>query len=398
MSSADRNQDAEGKPGAPPDRPARSPSWLPASVLDPLLQYHPVLLGRSPYLLIGLGVGLASLALAQPIVDPEPAAEMAFEVAVPLAGAAVVLYAGWWTTTVERGAQKHASAVIVSLTFMAIAMGTVGVILLTQLPSGVGFDWPFAVATSLTVGALVGIPTGFVFDEVVARQTALEAEYRETKRLNQRLQVVNRVIRHNIRNELTVALGGIEIARSHVASPEATDWADRSTSALERLHDHAEKVLQIDTLEQSTDARTTIDIVGYVSSYLQARQFEAEAVHVETDLPPTAAVRAHPLIGTAIIELIENAIVHNDEDGLVVSVRMTTGDDSVEVSVADTGTGIPPLELESLERGEEAPLSHGEGVGLWLTKWVTEASDGDLRFEANQPTGTIVRLELPRAS
>lgn len=398
MSPSPRDTDV-GQPADPvPGDPDPLPTWLPDAIIEPLTRHRPVLLGHSPYLLLAIGLGLGLLGLAQLLIDSEPLPTAAFEVAVPFVGSAALLYAGWWTTTVDRGPQKHASAVLVSLVFMAIATGMVGFILLTQLPlAPSSFDWPFAVSTALSIGALVGTPTGFVLDEVVARQEALEAEYRETKRLTQRLQVVNRVIRHNIRNELTVALGGIEIARSHVTSPEASAWAERSTAALERLHTHAEKVLQIDSLEQSTAVRTTVDVVGYVSGYLQAQQFDSEGVRIQTDLPDRAEVSAHPLIGTAIIEVIENAVVHNTGDDLAVRVQVEAAADVVDVVVADTGRGIPSIEIESLDRGEADSLQHGEGVGLWLTKWITEASGGELSIEPNEPSGTVVRLRLPAA-
>lgn len=396
--------DALGGPApaepAGPDavRPGRSPSWVPAAFLDPFLRYRPMLFGPSPYLLVAIGLGLGVLAVAQTVVDPEPLRVAAAEIGIPLVAAAGVLYASWWTTSVDRGPQKHASAVLVSLVFMAIAMGTVAVVVLSQLPSdAAGFDWPFAVSTTLSVGALVGTPTGFVLDEVVARQEALEAEYRETKRLNQRLRVVNRVMRHNIRNELTVALGGIDIAGSHLDNPEARAWAERSRAALERLHDHAEKVVKIDSLEQSKDDRMAVDVVGYIKGYLQAQVFGSERVSIETDLPERAEVTAHPLVGTVILEVIENAVEHNEAPDLRVSVRVLEADGEVQIEVADSGGGMPTAELEALERGAEAPLDHSEGVGLWLAKWVTEASGGGLTFEARDPAGTVVRLRLPAA-
>ncbi|MFB6352651.1 MAG: sensor histidine kinase [Halobacteriales archaeon] len=375
----------------------RPPDWLPSAVLDPLVSPRPLVLGRAPFPLMGIAVGLAVLAVAQLAVHPEPPGTATGEVLIPLVGSVAVFYAAWWTTTVERGPQKHAVAVLVTPVFMAIAMGTVGLILLTQLPRPAAFDWPFAVSTTLTIGAVVGVPTGFVLDEVAARQEALEAEYRQSERLNQRLQVVTRVMRHNIRNELTVALGGIDFAASDLASPAARSWVDRSREALERLLDHTEKVIKLESLEQSKADRTTVDVVSYVRGYLQSRALATDGTRLETDLPDRAAVSAHPLIGTAIAEVIENAVVHNDGDDLIVEVDIVAADRWVEIAVADTGEGIPPMELAVLRCGEEDPLDHSQGVGLWLVKWVTEASGGEVSFEENEPCGTVVRLRLPRA-
>ncbi|MFB6080858.1 MAG: sensor histidine kinase [Haloferacaceae archaeon] len=367
-----------------------------------LLRYRPSVPHRSPVALVAIAVGLAVLALGQPILDPEPIGVSLVEILVPCSGAVVVAAAARWTTRIDRGAEKHASAVIVSLVFMAISVGTVGIILVTQLPMNVtGFDYPFAVVTALVAGAVVGTPTGFVFDEVIARQDALEEEYHETTRLNQRLQVLNRVLRHNVRNELTVALGGLEHVDDGLGATadgtDAREWLDRSADALERLLDHAEKLLQIESLERSAGDRMTVDLADYVEGYLRTNDLDTDGISIETDFAESAPIRAHPLAGTVVVETIENAIVHNDSDGLSITVRIVAEDDAVEVVVVDTGEGVPDIELAALDRGEESPLVHGRGVGLWLVKWVCTASDGAFAVEENTPAGTVVRVRLPRA-
>jgi signal transduction histidine kinase len=381
------------------ERPLTITSRFVDAAIRRLLRYRPMAPRWSPLVLAGLGAGLAVLAVAQLIVDPEPAGALLVEFLLPGAGALVVLAAARWTTRIDRGVEKSASAVVVSVVFMAVALATVGTILLTQLPPGTGFDYPFAVALALAVGAVVGTPTGFVFDEVIARREALEAEYREVSRLNQHLQVVNRVMRHNVRNELTVALGGLDQLRAEiapVASGESDRWLDRSTASLERLLTHTEKLLKIESLERSADERVTVDLAEYVEEYLRAND-PGEGVHITTDLDDCSPVRAHPLVGTVVVEIVENAVVHNDHDDLDITVRVTTAGDEVEVEVADTGDGIPPGELAALDCEAESPLVHGRGVGLWLIKWVSDVSGGRLDIEANDPCGTVVRLRLPRA-
>ena len=384
------------------DRPLTVTGRLVDAALRRLLGYRPSVPRRPPTVLVGIGVGLAALGIGQAVVDPEPPGAMLVEAGVPCLGATLVVAAARWTTRVDRSAEKHASAVIVSLVFMAISLATVGIILVTQLPrSVVAFDYPFAVVTALVSGAVVGTPTGFVLDEVIARQEALEEEYREVRRLNRRLQIVNRVMRHNVRNELTVALGGLEHVEDELGATDdeghADRWLSRSTDALHRLLDHTEKLLEIESLERSAEERITVDIANYVTGHLDSDDLDTSGVTVETDFTESAPVRAHPLIGTAVIEAIENAVVHNDHDDLAITVRVVADDDDVEVVVADTGGGIPGIERAALDRETESPLTHGGGVGLWLVKWASDASGGEFSLEENSPTGTVVRIRLPRA-
>lgn len=63
--------------------------------------------------------------------------------------------------------------------------------------------------------------------------------------------------------------------------------------------------------------------------------------------------------------------------------------------VADKGPGIGPDERAVILSGEETPLQHGSGVGLWLVKWVVRNVGGTLSF--GDGPGTTVEIELPLA-
>ncbi|MFB6132899.1 MAG: sensor histidine kinase [Halanaeroarchaeum sp.] len=99
---------------------------------------------------------------------------------------------------------------------------------------------------------------------------------------------------------------------------------------------------------------------------------------------------------TAIAELLDNAVEHNDRPHPSVDVGMDVTDDSVAVMVADDGPGIPEHERAVLREGEETPLVHGSGLGLWLVYWIVTMNGGRLEIEDNEPRGTVVRLVLPR--
>jgi signal transduction histidine kinase len=65
-------------------------------------------------------------------------------------------------------------------------------------------------------------------------------------------------------------------------------------------------------------------------------------------------------------------------------------------SVADDGPGIPEMEIEVLESGEETPLAHSSGIGLWLVNWLTDHLNGQISFENREPRGSIVTVRLPK--
>ena len=64
--------------------------------------------------------------------------------------------------------------------------------------------------------------------------------------------------------------------------------------------------------------------------------------------------------------------------------------------MSDSGPGLPELERAVLETGEETPLIHGQGLGLWLSYWIVTTLDGEIEVsEAAQGTTIEIRLPTP---
>ena len=113
--------------------------------------------------------------------------------------------------------------------------------------------------------------------------------------------------------------------------------------------------------------------------------------------------RADSRLKTALSELVENAILHNDQPNPEVTVTTSpssgerTGD-WIEIVIADNGRGIPDHERKTIESGEETPLQHGTGLGLWIVYWTVSLYGGEVSLEDNSPRGTRVVLSLPQAT
>lgn len=117
--------------------------------------------------------------------------------------------------------------------------------------------------------------------------------------------------------------------------------------------------------------------------------------------PEKIAVHAHPLVESALRNVIENAVEHNDKETARITIESVSADragaDFIEIRIADNGPGIPAGEREVLKRGYETRLEHTSGLGLWLVNWIVVESDGQIRFEENGPDGSVVCLQFKRA-
>lgn len=230
-------------------------------------------------------------------------------------------------------------------------------------------------------------------------------------RRRRRLSVLNRVLRHDLRNEMNVVLGYTEMlegsleggGRSGPTGGSANE-AD-AASAVGRIRDAATEMLDLSdqirsvtaTLDATDSTTTSLDAVGLLEALTDSLAREHPEARVSLDAPDSAWVTAIDIIDSAFDNLLENAIVHNHRSPPTVDVTVQKTDRRVTVTVADNGPGIAQEELATFQSAGETPLTHSSGFGLWLVVWLVEESGGGVSFDVGE-TGTEVTVRLPTAS
>ncbi|WP_458204443.1 sensor histidine kinase [Haladaptatus sp. NG-SE-30] len=214
----------------------------------------------------------------------------------------------------------------------------------------------------------------------------------------QRLSVVNRVLRHNIRNELNVVTGYSEMLRSDL-SGEQREQAETITRAATRILEISEKATHVQATIGSGRTRQTTVNVAEITRAAGDRLDESHpkaAVHVEGPPAAWATTTGRDQLAVAVENIAQNAVEHNPADGASVWITVELRRQTVRIIVTDDGPGIPESEVTTLGNNRETALEHGSGLGLWLTYWIVDASNGDLSVETNSSTGSVITIDLPR--
>lgn len=235
---------------------------------------------------------------------------------------------------------------------------------------------------------------GQVIGHTLVLRDVTERETRE-----QRLQVLNRVLRHNLRNDLNTVNGYAELLEEKTSNPG--DYAGRIQETATDLIAIGEKAREIETVVAAQRRPRT----ALLSDIVQRAVEEVQTAYPDCTIPvesPAEDTRVNePILRSVLRELIENGAEHNDADQPWVEVEATfdaASEYPLTITVTDNGPGIPDHELTPIREGTETALEHGSGFGLWLVEWGVRRLDGQIKFGENDPRGAVAMLRLRSAS
>ncbi|WP_277541269.1 PAS domain S-box protein [Haloarcula laminariae] len=238
----------------------------------------------------------------------------------------------------------------------------------------------------------VGVLPTETFEGVVC----VSRDITEDRERESRISVLDRVLRHNLRNKLLVMLAQAEQIQWHSEDERVTDAASTIEQAGEDLLELAETARKFtDTVDPGGDELTgPIDIADRTIRAVAETRMEFENATFSVDVPDSLWAIAHNSFELAMTELLERAAEAGDT--VEVTVSMAADDDRAVVRVSHDGEGLSEVELAALNEGTESDLQHTTGLGLWFIRWMAVNSGGTFDIADTDP-GTVVKLTLPLA-
>ncbi|WP_248517749.1 sensor histidine kinase [Salinarchaeum laminariae] len=331
------------------------------------------------YALGAVGLGLASAHF----VLEGPAIGTTLEVVILVTLAVLTAYTGRELPDRSLSERGAIDAFVYTCGFAAsFVLLAFAIVLIWHVDHGGAQESQFIVVFAFVLGTAVG-----------SRANVYAVEYRESYERNQaltKLLTVNqRVLRHNLRNEVTIVLGYLE----DVDDAAEVKLVRRHLNDLLETSHEARRIAEI----WEEDGTGRFDCTTLLQDRVSALRERNPDVDVSIECTTDLAVTANVGLPEAIDELLDNAVVHNPADvEITASCRRT--DEGVVISVADTGVGIPASESAVLFSSAETALEHGNGLGLWLVYWTVQRSDGEIRFYERDGGGSVVEMILPETA
>ncbi|AKH97337.1 histidine kinase N-terminal 7TM domain-containing protein [Halanaeroarchaeum sulfurireducens] len=212
-------------------------------------------------------------------------------------------------------------------------------------------------------------------------------EVTDLLRQQQRLEVLHRVLRHNIRTETNLILGHAENVEG-----EAADSIQAAARTIGTLGEKGREAIDLFSRARSeTELRNLHQMLEWTITKIEANHPEV-TIQYEYDGPPVAV---DALLDVVFRNVVENAAAHNEGPDRQVWIEAAADEQRATIRIADDGPGIREHEVSVLSQRTETSLEHGSGIGLWIIKWGTDLVDGDVEFAEREPGGTAVTIEVP---
>lgn len=216
------------------------------------------------------------------------------------------------------------------------------------------------------------------------------------KARGQRLQLLYRVLRHNLRNEMTVIQGYADELQEAVEDDDVERQAEiikRTAMDIGKLSDSVADLERL--VEKDATERRRMNVAEIVRTVVAEIENEYPGATIEVDISDEETyVSADEGFRLTLEHGIANAIEHNDTDTPRVTIRQETSGRDAVIRVADNGPGIPEMEISALEN-EATPVQHGSGMGLSIIQWCTRSLGGDINIDTDEDTGSTLSIQLP---
>jgi PAS domain S-box-containing protein len=221
-----------------------------------------------------------------------------------------------------------------------------------------------------------------------------QTDVTERKRTEQLVRLLNRVLRHNLRNDLNVLLGvGNHLQSGLTEDDDVSELGERIERTANRLVGTSEQARELERYARRERDPRRLE---------PAALFDAVTNDVAEGATVDAAVRterglcAGPELEQALTELVANAVEHDPGSETRVELEATDDGEWVELVVRDDGTGIDDMEAAAIDAGEETDLVHCSGLGLWLVNWIVTRYGGSFGIHARDDgAGSVASIRLP---
>lgn len=217
-------------------------------------------------------------------------------------------------------------------------------------------------------------------------------------------------VSHELKTPLTSISGFAEMIANgmYQKSDDVKLFGSRIVNESQRMLTLIDTIMHLSRIEETETTITwktvSLDSLVHYAADLIEPQAKAKGITISVDAEPLYTYGNAALFSELVMNLLDNAVKYNNEGGSVHATLKPAGDDKLELTISDTGIGIPKDKqgrvFERFYRAEESrnKSTGGSGLGLAICKHIVEKHKGTLSMTSEEGKGTTVTVILPRMS
>jgi signal transduction histidine kinase len=207
---------------------------------------------------------------------------------------------------------------------------------------------------------------------------------RRLEDLNESLLLLNRIMRHDIMNDLSVALGSIQLYEKKREGRFLEAATHSLTKSVDLIHD----ISDLERLRAPTELRS-VKVRDVIDKVVANRAGQNVLIRVSGE----GIAMADETLSSVIDNLVGNAIMHGHTETVDIDIRNDEG--QCLVRVADHGKGVPDdIKARVFDEGFKFGETGNTGFGLYIVKKTMERYGGSVIVKDNQPQGAVFELRL----
>jgi signal transduction histidine kinase len=203
---------------------------------------------------------------------------------------------------------------------------------------------------------------------------------------------------HELRNPLGVMTNAIYFLE--MVQPDAPSVVKEYHGVLRSQIGLSEKIVSdlLDFARIKPPRREPVPLARLVEDQL-ARVSALDNIRIVRELPKgLPPLNVDPVqIGQVVLNLFVNAVQAMEAKGGTLTVRGSLDGDRVRLDVIDTGPGVEPALQEKIFEALFTTKPRGIGLGLAVSRSLTEANDGELTVKSRPGEGATFTLIVPAA-
>src|SRR5712692_332514 len=235
----------------------------------------------------------------------------------------------------------------------------------------------------------------------------VETQYQRLQELEQQRDSLVHMLVHDLRSPLTAIRAYLDLIRLDAGdnlSPDLTESINEASKTAARMTEMVSDLIDVSRFEAGALPLTPseVDLGALIAEALASVGAGAQPVKVAFE-PPPQPVRAYcdgDVVRRVIANLVANALKFTPANGSV-RVHVEANSAGAKVSVADTGSGIPPEYREKIfekfgqVEAARQGVTHSSGLGLTFCKLAVEAHGGRIGVESEVGKGSEFWFSLP---